>query len=395
MAMIRHLLFYLSIIGLVGCGHAPPAAPPPAKTLPNVVAFPQAVELLTVGTCPNTTPPIATTGTLKADAERRFQVGALLEGRVAQAPVPQGQSVNAGQVLAWVESPEIARIQANYIHELHTNEVRIQQAQARLNLAQKALARENALLAQGITPRRDVEQAQADLTLAETELHGAQEHQTHLKSEARALLAVYGVGLPDEKTHALSRYSPVRSPRAGVVVAKHVAVGDGVTPQTVLFELADLSNVWLEVPVYPADQGRLREGLTVRFTPDGMNGATYSGTLRFVADQTETGTLTARAVLPNPQGRLRPGMMGRVLIDFPAVGVVPCVPEAAVQGFGKQQFVFTPLGKGRFERVNVQLGASTPGGVLVNNGLRAGQTVVGTGSFLLKSLLLAPADEGH
>src|SRR6185312_8395298 len=101
---------------------------------------------------------IETIGTVKADANRVFRISSFTTGRLASDQANLGDYVRTGQIIASVQNLDLAREDANYIHQLHQNELDIGQAKVRLALAQKNLKREKVLLNEGISPRKDYQQ---------------------------------------------------------------------------------------------------------------------------------------------------------------------------------------------------------------------------------------------
>ncbi len=329
---------------------------------------------------------IKTIGEVKANENRLFHISSFVNGRVIKDNVALGDYIRQGQTLAVVQNLDVVKIQAGSIHELHANEVAIQQAKTRLNLAQKNLEREKKLLQEGISPRKDYLQAEADAAIARSELTGLQEHNTHIKAEARSLLAAYGMRFnPDSER--LSSGSPVTAPRSGVVIKKNITLGEVVSPDQPLYEVADLAQVWLDLTIYPKDFPSIHEGQMVRFVSDSLPEKTFLGRVNYIqtgASET-TQTFVARAYLANPGNILKPGMFGQAVIQQEARETLPFVPEESVQKYGKETFVFIPQGQGRYKKQVVVLGNQVAGGYLVKQGVQAGAQVVGKGSFTLKA----------
>lgn len=333
---------------------------------------------------------LITVGEVKANENKVFHISPLVGGRVVRENSLLGDAVGRGQTLAVIQNTEVAKAQASYIHELHQNEIDIQQAKTRLSLAQKNLERERRLLTDGISPRKDYQQAEFEATLAQSELEGQKEHAVHIKSEARALLGTYGVRPASPHSEQITNVSPVTAPRSGLITKKNVTLGDMVTPQTIMYEVADLSQVWLDVTVYPKDLNHVRMGQTVTFTTDSLPKRVFIGRINYISPsvQETSQTYAARAYLDNTAGLLKPGMFGQVNVKQPTRQSQPFVPEAAVQKYGRETFVFIPLDNHRFRKQTVELGSKVSDGYLVNNGLQSGEKVVVQGSFTLKAEML-------
>lgn len=333
---------------------------------------------------------ILTTGEIKASENRVFQIGSFAPGRVIRDNVILGDYVQRGQTLAVVQNTEVAKIQADYIHELHQNEIDVQQAKTRLALAQKTLEREQRLLAEGISPRKDYLQAQTDTALAQSELQGQQEHRVHIQAEGKALLGAYGMNPGRVHSETIQTGTPVIAPKAGVITRKNITLGAMVTPETPMYEVADLSQVWLDVTVYPKDLPALHTGQLIRFTSDSLPGQVFSGQINYIPPTANEAshTFVARAFLENPEGLLKPGTFGQIAIQLPEQQNKPFVPEEAVQKYGRETFVFKVLGSGKYQKQTVQLAGPVTGGYLVNAGIQPGDRIVSKGSFTLKAEML-------
>jgi cobalt-zinc-cadmium efflux system membrane fusion protein len=411
--MALSLLWLLGWSVLTGCGRREGAEAPQDEAIEQetvaqglVQLTPEAVKaaeirLVRVGEQPNARQ-IQTTGVIKADENKVFHISAPVAGRVLEDRVLLGDVVHPGQLLAVVKNLEVAKIHADFIHEYHQNEIDIKQAKTKLELALQRLVREKKLYEDGISPKMDYLQAQADEKIARSELEGLEEHAIHIRSEAKAMLGVYGNRLTSSHyTHAeeIISTSPLRAPKGGVITQKTITVGDQVTPEQLMYEIADLGQVWLDLTIYPKDLDRIRVGQPVVFRSDALPGQTFSGRINYIlpAAQQPSATFIARAFLQNSvrSGRnkmLQPGMAGIATVQVGESTLFPFVPDEAVQTFNRQSFVFVPEGETtpgqRFRQQLVTLGQRVQGGYLVDSGLTPGQSVVGHGSFVLKAELL-------
>lgn len=314
---------------------------------------------------------LSTTGTVGFDERRIAHVTPRLTGRVQRVTADLGDAVTVGEPLAVVDSIELGRAKAEYLAALGHHQV------ARLRHE-----RQRNLLADRIVSEQSVLEAEAE----------AREAAAHLAA-AEETLHLYG--LSQEEVADLTQDDPraslfaVRAPFAGKVVAKEVALGELVAPERHLFTIADLSRVWVWIDLYERDLRRVEPGRAVVVAVDAFPGETFRGELSYLADEVaaDTRTVRARVDLPNPGGRLRPGMFVRVSLDTGAGAGEPvlAVPEAAVQREGDGSVVFVALGENRFERRPVSLGRRGDGWVEVLSGLEPGERVVTEGAFLIKS----------
>jgi len=324
----------------------------------------------------------ATTGRIGFDEERLAHVGSRVSGRLYRVPGQLGESVAAGETLAVVDSVELGEAKAAFFR-----------ARARFAVAERGFERQRSLHAAGLASEQEVLEAEASAEEAAADLAVARE-------------ALRLLGLRDDEVDRLSLGGPgaslvsVRAPFAGRVVARDATPGELVTPEDTLFTIGDLSEVWLWVDLYERDLAHVavRERVTVRL--DAWPAEIFPGELAYVADELDphSQTVRARVDLPNPRGRLRPGMFARV--ELTGAGAeqgdeVLAIPRTAVQRDGRESIVFARVGPGRFERREVALGRTTDEWVEVVSGLAAGEEVVTEGAFILRSQASADELGGH
>jgi Cu(I)/Ag(I) efflux system membrane fusion protein len=207
---------------------------------------------------------------------------------------------------------------------------------------------------------------------------------------ARRRLELAGMSPDDirqvERSGQPMRAVAVRAPVDGYVIAKSAVHGLYVEPGTKLFEIADLSTVWVLADVYEHDVGRVGEGATARLTLPAYPDDSFEGRVEFVYPtmNPETRTLRLRLAFPNRGLRLRPGMYGDVFIALPdSEGLV--VPRDAIVDTGEHRYVFLARDGGRFEPRLVTTGARSGDLVEVRSGVESGDVVVTTANFLLDS----------
>ena len=187
-----------------------------------------------------------------------------------------------------------------------------------------------------------------------------------------------------ESNESLQPYE-LRALLAGHVIAKDVAPGEFVSSERELFQIADLGTVWVELDVYRRDCARLRAGQPV-FVDAGDGSPAAQTTLAYLSPvgAASTQTLLARAVLPNPELRWRPGLFVTAEVELRAAPVPVAVAREALQRIGGREVVFLAVGD-TFEALPVELGLEDAAQVEVVSGLAAGQDYVATGSFVLKA----------
>jgi Cu(I)/Ag(I) efflux system membrane fusion protein len=332
----------------------PVAAPPDASGVPGLVPVtltPERVQLIGMRTAVVTREPLAAelrtvgivtpTETGLAVVQTRFS-GWIESLRVAQT----GQRVARGQVLATVYSPELLAAQQE-----HLNAVR---------WASGGDAGAATALTAGL----------ADDTRARLELLGmAAADLEQLERAGRPLRAI-----------------PVRSPVAGTITERSAVEGLYVQPGTALFQVADLSRLWVVADVYEHELGRVKLGQAASIELAAYPGERFTGKVGFIdpALSAATRTLRVRFELRNPGQRLKPGMYGNVTVQLDRAEAL-VVPTDALIDTGALQYVFIARPGGTYEPRRVTTGARAGGKVELVAGVAAGEIVVTTANFLLDS----------
>lgn len=305
---------------------------------------------------------VSVVGELQADQGRYAEVGAPVTARVVHLLAAPGQNVRAGQVLAEVQSVELGRARADY-----------DTAQARATLARTALERKRAL-ADRIVPRREVQEAEADLAAAQAEVRAAEATLRALGASARS-------------GGDASRL-PLVAPIAGTVIERNIALGQMIDPEHVAFRIGDLGSLWLVAHAFERDAMRIAVGARARVTLAAYPGQAFGGRVTYIGRQVEAAsrTIPVRVELANPQQVLRPGMSATAWLQVSTAGQnVVTVPVAALQRVRDQWVVFVPKSDRTFEIRTVGRGRDLQGEVEVLTGVQPGETVVVDGAFLLKA----------
>lgn len=299
-------------------------------------------------------------GEIRFDDHHMVHVVPRLTGIVESATANAGDQVRKGQVLAVISSQALADQRSELLA-----------AQQRLALARTTFEREKKLWQEKISAEQDYLQARNAMQEAEIAVQNAQQKLASLRGGLRA-------------GGDLTRYE-IRSPIDGVVVEKHLAVGEVVKDDTGIFVVADLSTVWAEMTIYPKDLNTLKVGqkATVKATAfDSQSSGTVTYVGAFVGEQTRTAK--ARVVLPNPDGVWRPGLPVNVELVADEVEVPVAVSTEAIQTVRDWTVVFGRYGES-FEARPVELGRSNGKFIEVVKGLNAGERYAAKNSFLIKA----------
>lgn len=291
---------------------------------------------------------IRTVGTVGYDERGFTQVTLKVSGWIREVFVNSiGQPVRKGEPLFTVYSPDLLATQDEYLLAVKT------QTQLAASPLDDAKANADALVASARERLRlwDV----TDTQIAALERRG----------QADPVLTVY-------------------APSSGIVMKREALPGKYVEPGTILYEIADLSTIWISAEIYESEVAAVKVGQPATVTVAAYPGEVFRGKVAYVYPtlNTESRTVRVRLELPNPVLKLKPGMYGNVTLQTGAVTTL-IVPKDAVLDTGLRQLVFVDRGEGRYEPISVKLGRRSQDSVEVREGLKAGDRVVTSANFLL------------
>jgi cobalt-zinc-cadmium efflux system membrane fusion protein len=174
-----------------------------------------------------------------------------------------------------------------------------------------------------------------------------------------------------------------------VVVRRQAVVGEAVEPQTELYAVADLSTMWVCLDVYEKDVSNVRVGQAVTFEARQLPSGDFSGAVSWISPEVDarTRTIRVRAEVANPAGLLRANLYGTGSIQIGEVHEMLMVPRVAVQSHEDHPVVFVRKSETEYEPRRVALGHEELGFCEITAGVKEGELVVTTGSFLFKTEL--------
>ena len=309
-------------------------------------------------------------GEVRFDEDRTSHIVPRAAGVVESVKVNLGQKVKQGELLAVIASQQISDQRSE-----------LAASQRRVELARTTFQRERQLWQDKISAEQDYLLARQSLQEAEIALNNARQ-----KMNALSGSAVLAGG---------NRYE-LRAPFAGVVVEKHLGVGEVVSETSAAFTLSDLSQVWVTFGVFPKDLNKVQVGRPVKVSSAEM-GTDVMGTVAYVGNLLgeQTRTATVRVSVANPDDSWRPGLFVAVQVATDSYSAPVTVPVEAIQTVEDKPSLFVRTAEG-FATRHVELGVSENGFVEVRQGLEAGAQVATVGSFVLKSELgKASAEHAH
>ncbi|HCY64240.1 MAG TPA: efflux RND transporter periplasmic adaptor subunit [Oxalobacteraceae bacterium] len=302
-------------------------------------------------------------GRIEPDERRVYAISPKFEGYVERLYVnATGQAVAKGQPLFEVYSPELVSAQREY-----------------------------AIAAQGVQS-----------------LKGAgSEAQEGMKQLAESsLMRLKNWDISEEQVRALAKSGTARrtltfrSPVAGIITEKKALQGMRFMPGDSLYQVSDLSTVWVLADVFEQDIGLVKEGAKARVSINAYPGKVFTGTVTYVYPTLNAATRTAQArvEMANPGQLLKPGMFSSVEVAVAARAEAVTVPVSSVIDSGTRQIVLVQVKEGRFEPREVRLGARSDDNIEVLEGVREGEDVVVAANFLIdaeSNLNAAVGSFGH
>ncbi len=290
-----------------------------------------------------------------------------------------GDSVRTGEALAVIHSRELADFKAAYLA-----------AGERLRLAEALLEREQRLWKEQISAEQDYLRAQRDAADARIEWRSAGQ-----KLHALGFSADDLARLPDAPEESYIVYE-ITAPIDGVIIEKHITLGEMLRDDSEPFVIADLNDVWVNVRVHQKALPRIKRGQKAVLKTEHHRGEGIVSHVSRVVDE-NTRTALARIILPNDSGRWRPGTFATAEIAVEAFDASVVVPAESIVSMEGRSFVFLPVEAG-YRAQEVRPGRMNGEYAEILSGLEPGQAYVARGAFTLKSEMTKSAGDpcgGH
>jgi cobalt-zinc-cadmium efflux system membrane fusion protein len=313
---------------------------------------------------------LPTRGKIILHPDRLAHVLPKVSGVAFEARKNTGDSVEKGEIIAVIESREMADIKANFLAAIEKEKLAYLLYEKEERLYDKNISSELEYL----NSKASYEESRINLRLAEQKLHAL-----GISEEELCCLA-------DNEKPDLRLYE-VRSPINGTIIDRHICNGEYIDNTTAIYEIADLTQVWVEIGIFSKDLNKVRMGQTVQIQLP-VDGTEGKANIIFVSPIIKEDTITTKAVavLENHDGIWRPGTYVNVNIDTDKIPASIVIPTEAVQEFEGINVVFAKVPEG-FELRRVQLGNKDNQNVEILAGLDAGEEFAATNTFILKAEL--------
>lgn len=350
----------------------------------SIAMTPELIATQAIGTAPvaggTLSRHLVVPGNITPDADRLVRVPARVAGTVAEMRKRLGETVKKGDVVAVLDSREVADAKSDYL----TATVQAELQKINFERQQKLLNSQATAVAQFDLARATYQEAQLRVDLARQKLSALGLNASEIAAAAKR----------DEATPNQSslRQFPLRAPMDGRIVERKVDVGTkvgGESDPADLYTIADLSSVWVVLAVPVTELVNIREGAKV-LVGTGTNERTFraAGEVVFVSPLLNADTRNARVIvaLPNLEQTWRPGSFVSAAIAVAEEGVAVRVPRTALQTIAGETVAFVRTEEG-FERREVKVGRTDDTAIEVVEGLNPGEEIAVTNTFLLKAEL--------
>jgi cobalt-zinc-cadmium efflux system membrane fusion protein len=325
------------------------------------------------------------------NAEAMAHVGSPVAGRVVEVKARLGDAVKRGDALLVIESAELGQAQSDYLRDrtsLAVAESAIEPLKQAAERARKLHQQE-----QGIS-LAELQKREAELKAAEGTALSAKAAVVAARNRL-LLLGMTADGVKAlEDSGVLNPKLAIRAPLAGRVIEREVTLGEMVSPeQDKLMVVAGMDVVWVLADVPEARLPSITIGSPARVQLAAIPGKTFEGKVAQVAPalNPDTRSGTVRIEVPNADGALRPGMFASVVLTTGADDDAPvlAIPDEAVQTVEGEPSVFVPVDgeENTFGRRAVKVGKPIGGMLPIEGGVKEGESIVVSGTFILKAEL--------
>ena len=290
-------------------------------------------------------------GRIDVNEERILRLHPKVEGWVEEIFIDKsGEMVAEDDILLGIYSPKLVATQEEYL---------------------LALAGEEALTEFTIPEVRKGAEQLVESSRIRLEFFDVPDHQVHEL----------------EETRKVKKSLHIHSPAAGTVINVGVRRGQYVTPKTELYQITDLSDVWVYAQVYDYELPWIKVGDEVEMALASLPGEVFGGVLSYIYPYAEAKTRTTkvRVVFENTNFKLRPEMLADIKIHADVQHDVLVIPTEAVVRSSDETQVFVDRGEGKYEPRTVRLGVSSGNQVVVLSGLGQAEKVVTSAQFLIDS----------
>lgn len=307
-------------------------------------------------------------GRIEVQQSRLAKIGSPVTGRVSDIQVSLGQIVKPGQILAKVNSVELTQTQLTYI-----------KAKQQIGLKTKAVERAKLLFEADVISKAEMQRIEAELESVKAEFDATEDQLEILGMTKSAIQKL-------SNSSTVNSYSDVTSRIAGVVITKHVNIGQVVQPSDELFSVADLSHLWAVAEVPEQQVAFIQKDQEVTIDIPALDDKRVKGKIIYVGDivNPETRTVLVRTDIDNSNQMLKPDMLITVTVQSKKISKL-AVPTTAVVRENDRSYVFAQTGPNKFRLREIEIGSRDGNMMSILSGITIGETIVIDGAFHLNN----------
>lgn len=302
------------------------------------------------------------TGKITYDETLTARVSSPIAGRVIGSISALGSLVQKGDTLAELDSPELGGAQSDYAG-----------ATADLNLAKHAFERMQELYSNGITPLKELEQTEDNLTRAQSEAE-------------RARLKLVNLGARGKR---MDNHFTLRAPVTGIVTERNINPGMEIRSDLIapLFVITDLNQLWVQMDIFEKDIGLIHVGALVHLRVSAYPKEYFTATISYISQVVDevSRTVKVRCTLPNHDSRLLPAMFATIEVQSDLNDLVIVVPLTALFTEDNSDWLYVNTGDYHYHKRPVKTGLRLKGRAVILEGLQPGENLVTDGALLLRT----------
>lgn len=364
------LVLSLASISLVGCSKKQGAAKEAAKDPLEIIITPIIQGQIKIAKADKAeiSEAVNVPGRIEVQQNRLAKIGSPVTGRVSDIQVSLGQIVKSGQILAKVNSVELTQTQLIFI-----------KAKQQIGLKTKAVVRAKLLFEADVISKAEMQRIEAELDSVTAEFD-ATEDQLEILGMTKAAIQKLS------NSSTVNSYSDVTSRIAGIVISKHVNIGQVVQPADELFSVADLNHLWAVAEVPEQQAAFIQKDQEVTIDIPALDDKRVKGKIIFVGDivNPETRTVLIRTEIDNSNQMLKPDMLITVTVQSKKVSKL-AVSLAAVVRENDRSYVFAQTGPNKFRLREIEVGSRDGNMISILSGITIGETIVVDGAFHLNN----------
>ena len=364
------LILFLTLTGLVGCSKKQEAAKETPKDPLEIIITPIIQSQIKIDKADKAeiSEAVNVAGRIEVQQSRLAKIGSPVTGRVSDIQVSLGQIVSPGQILAKVNSVELTQTQLTYI-----------KAKQQIGLKTKAVERAKLLFEADVISKAEMQRIEAELESVKAEFDATEDQLEILGMTKSAIQKL-------SNSSTVNSYSDVTSRIAGVVITKHVNIGQVVQPSDELFSVADLSHLWAVAEVPEQQVAFIQKDQEVTIDIPALDDKRVKGKIIYVGDivNPETRTVLVRTDIDNANQMLKPDMLITVTVQSKKISKL-AVPTTAVVRENDRSYVFAQTGPNKFRLREIEIGSRDGNMVSILSGITIGETIVIDGAFHLNN----------